>query len=316
VTELAARFGEALLQEIDKALGHAPESIQPIVIGTPFEVSHAFGGVVSDFESILAVIHHLLTDLLARLRPLQLGIRFLQIELHQVQINEHVTTDTTPAHRAASSSLEPASVRLVLTHPSHNLAHLWTLLRPRLEQINLGCGIEEIFLRATQTGRVVAEQLTLWPDDSLRESTLTSSAYGELLDQLVSRLGTKAVTQLEAVPTYVPERAFRRVAPHAVRSKEARPIYPAARPSRLFDMPEPLRVMALVPDGRPTWLQWKDESHEIIAGTGPERIAPPWWENQPMPPRDYFIIQSAQGRWLWVFRDRQSGQWFVHGEWT
>jgi protein ImuB len=29
--------------------------------------------------------------------------------------------------------------------------------------------------------------------------------------------------------------------------------------------------------------------------------------------RDYFIAADDRGRMFWVFRERRSGQWFLHG---
>ncbi|WP_420350957.1 hypothetical protein [Paenirhodobacter sp.] len=49
--------------------------------------------------------------------------------------------------------------------------------------------------------------------------------------------------------------------------------------------------------------------------TGPERIAPEWW--QPPDPyglRDYWRIDTIQGRRLWLFFTPQDPRWFVQGE--
>ncbi len=79
--------------------------------------------------------------------------------------------------------------------------------------------------------------------------------------------------------------------------------------------------MAITPDGPPSWLRWRDESLTITAGIGPERIAAEWWrEANPnasaLPTRDYFKVQDASGRWLWVYREIETGRWFLHGEWA
>jgi hypothetical protein len=38
------------------------------------------------------------------------------------------------------------------------------------------------------------------------------------------------------------------------------------------------------------------------------------WEGPPA--RDYFKVQTAEGRWLWLLRRAPSGRWSVHGEWA
>jgi protein ImuB len=44
---------------------------------------------------------------------------------------------------------------------------------------------------------------------------------------------------------------------------------------------------------------------------GPERIETGWWDNHPHQ-RDYFVAQTQQGQYLWVFRD-QHNTWFIQG---
>jgi protein ImuB len=51
--------------------------------------------------------------------------------------------------------------------------------------------------------------------------------------------------------------------------------------------------------------------------TGPERIAPEWWlsdENWRNGVRDYWHVETRQGRRLWLFYTPQNPGWFVHGE--
>lgn len=295
--ELAARFGDELLTAIDRTIGRTHEVIEPIRVHTPLEVSHAFDGPVTAIGAILVVTNKLLTDLVGEIKTLRQGVHSLLVEFHRMR-------------------LESACVSLELTHPSNNLAHLWSLLRPRLERVNLGYGVEEVLLRAVRVGRVAEEQLTLWPDDSRDEQTTQSASFGELLDQLVYRLGAEAVTHAAPVQTFTPERAFRRVVPNEARAPSTQPVYPASRPSRLLDVTERLRVIALVPEGPPAWFKWRHEEHNVIASVGPERIASSWWGRAPAQTRDYFMVQDELGRWLWVFHDRGSGHWFVHGEWA
>jgi hypothetical protein len=203
------------------------------------------------------------------------------------------------------------------------------------------------------------------------------------------------VTHIEAVETHVPERAFawkshegqnvetsKRIGngqlgiPHSAfriphfskpRSREGKGIADRPdRPSRLWDVPEPARVIALFPEGPPAWIEWRGRGRAVIASRGPERIALPWWREklknrkvekskslsmvdcrlsigklpEPRAPaldakcpgsaratlqnvetsnpkgRDYYEVQDEDGRWLWLFRNRGSGEWFVQGEWT
>ena len=292
--ELATRFSPELPAALDQALGHAAETIEPVTLSHPPARTHAFDAPVTLLAAITTVTHDLLAALAAELRHRRHGVQVLQAEFKPI--------------RGA-----PATITLNLTYPSHHVDHLWSLLAPKVERVNLGFGIEEIRLQAQQTSPLADTQPTFWQDDTAADQ---AAAFGELVDQLVTQLGPRAVMQVATVPTHVPERAFRRVKPEARPAHRFDPPAAVERPSRLLNPPEPLRVLALLPDGPPAWLQWHQAAYEIIASVGPERITPPWWEPQPLATRDYFRVQTAVGRWLWIFREPDTGQWFVHGEWA
>jgi protein ImuB len=55
--------------------------------------------------------------------------------------------------------------------------------------------------------------------------------------------------------------------------------------------------------------------HGVRQCFGPERIAGAWWRGERFV-RDYYRLQDESGRWLWVFRERFAGRWFVHGWWS
>jgi len=294
---LAARFDDNLLRTIDQALGDVPELVEPVTEPRTFETAQAFDGPVTDRGIIESVSRSLLSDLVRELNTLQKGMRAMAIELRRIL-------------------LEPVRVVLRLTSPSNNPAHLWSLLRPKLERANLGHGVEEVLLRAVQIGPVRQEQLTLWCDVLASGPAAQSTDFAELLDQLVHRLGARAVTQIQAVQSYVPERAFGHVSPSATPARTTERVRFTPRPSCVMAAPERVRVMALVPDGPPVRIQRRHHEHDIVAGTSPERIALPWWSDPQAQTRDYFMVQDTHGRWLWLFRDGASAEWFLHGEWV
>jgi protein ImuB len=83
--------------------------------------------------------------------------------------------------------------------------------------------------------------------------------------------------------------------------------------------PASASVLAVVPDGPLARVSVWGEAMDITQTHGPERIAGAWWREDEQGgaslSRDYFRVQTAEGRWLWVFRCRD-GRWFVHGEWA
>jgi len=296
---LAARFGPALLQRLDEAAGSAAETLRPVQALRRFEASRAFDGPIRRWEIVSAVTRQLLAELLSQLRSLERGILVLAVRLRRVDL-----------------AAETMSLRL--THPTRDERHLWDLLRPRLERAHLGYGVEEIVVRAARTARLPAEQAAFLSDPR-HDASAADRALGELVDRLTDRLGDRAVTRARLAETYVPEQAFVHAPVGTLTSgrgprRDAR-LYPAHRPSQLFDAPEPARVLSLVPDGPPAWIEWRGVRATVHSSAGPERIAFPWWTRGTAAGRDYYEVDDDLGRRLWVYRDHDSGRWFVHGQW-
>jgi len=91
----------------------------------------------------------------------------------------------------------------------------------------------------------------------------------------------------------------------------------AARPVHLLPMPRELRVMSASgePGEEQLPLTFTDgrQTYRVIHAMGPERIAGLWWEGRDKT-RDYYDIETAEGKRFWVFRVPQTGRWFLHGE--
>lgn len=303
--ELAVRFGIELLRRLDQAAGDTVETISPVQHSIPLEVCHTFDGPVSRLDAIQATVEQLLSALVVELEKQNTGLYFLRIAFRRV--------DMTPAH-----------VSLALAHPSRSRNHLWSLIHPKLERMHWGYGVERIVLRAVQTGRVRHKQMALWSGELSSERLDEPTALGELLDRMMNRLGRNSVTTIEPIETYIPEqafvtRAFLKTSHYGVCGANGvgkERVFPGNRPSRLFDTPEPARVMALVPDGPPVWLRRRGIESAIVTSNGPERIALPWWTEDRKTVRDYYAVQDEHGQWLWIFRDCHSGRWFVQGEWA
>ncbi len=93
----------------------------------------------------------------------------------------------------------------------------------------------------------------------------------------------------------------------------------------LLEWPEPIDVIAPVPDGPPVLFRWRRRAHRVAAAEGPERIGCEWWEHdgghhldRGPPGRDYYRIEDETGRRFWVYRedDYRPGvpsRWFLHG---
>jgi protein ImuB len=326
--QLAVRFDPLLLHRIDQALGLKPELLQPLRDTPIIEISRnledaGIGSGNSNQESLLTTSDELLHELCAQLEPLESGIRQLQIELHRA--------DAPPLIR-----------HLALGRASRNHTHLWKLLRVLLENLlprageapdplrfaetQLTFGIEKITLRALWIDRIEHQQHTAWDSARIEEDRV----FAELLDTFNTRLGEKQLhvqelcgvatdenrTKSEAFSHWRPSPSH---AAHAAAVSES--ITLGARPSILWEPPEPADALALMPDGTPQWIRWRSREHEVLIATGPERISDEWWRQNPAQyahahERDYFRVQLTSGLWLWIYRHSATRRWFVEGLWT
>lgn len=334
--ELAARFGSGLLRSIDVLLGHgAPPVMEFLPFAEPVEACKEFAGPTTCWEAVQGAVRELLTCLMTDIRKRSMGVCNLALKFRWV-------------------NADPTTLRLRLTHPARDEEHLWSLLRSRLERLNVGYGIEEIHLLADRTARVRHEQQELWPGLLMRQAAGHDAAWGCLCDQLIERLGAGAVMTARARETYLPEEAFfwqscawsgeegARERSGAAVEKSA--VYAALRPTRLFGRAEAARALLVTPDGPIVQVQWRGRTEAVRQSVGPERILVPWWRQQEEATkprshgaterggtqgriedteagadeegRDYYAVQGAAGTWLWMFRQRASGEWFVHGEWS
>lgn len=151
----------------------------------------------------------------------------------------------------------------------------------------------------------------------------------DLVDRLGSRLGLAAVRRPQPRESHLPERAFVLAAveeapPEKKASEKAasetgedwtKTPKAALRPLRLLPRPEPVQVVALLPDHPPAQFRWRRVLHEVVRAEGPERLLGEWWQIDPAlgdePPRDYFRVEDRDGRRYWLYRS--AGDWFLHG---
>jgi protein ImuB len=205
-----------------------------------------------------------------------------------------------------------ASREVVVGMASRDAKQLWGLLRPKVEGMNLGYGVEGVVLTAYWVQRIVHRQTGVWGMGEYGDRA--DEQFEAFLDTVINRWGTRRVLAARPTASHTPEvaRGFRDV--HEEKG-EAELLF-MDRPTVMLEEPEATGAVALQPDHPPSRLQWRGQEHLLSAGVGPERIATAWWGKQVSSTRDYFKVQTAAGTWLWVFRELESGEWFVHGLWT
>lgn len=208
---------------------------------------------------------------------------------------------------------EVRDISAATARASRDPDHLLRLFDDKLEKIDPGFGFDLITLAATQAEALANTQTRL---DGQAD---TGAELARLVDRLSARLGPKAVRSPTPHQSHIPERAEHWPPALATAPRPATP-HPA-RPMRLFDSPEEVRVLYAVPEGPPAQFVWRRQTHRVTRFAGPERIAPEWWQDKPGTRlRDYYRVEDDHGRRLWLYRDGILGdgrgevpRWFVHG---
>jgi protein ImuB len=193
--QLSQRFGSSLLQAIDHATGHLPQSIDPLIPPEPILAQRLFAGPSTQLQALSDATRQLVDSLTHTLHHQQLGALKLDLTLTRADLPE-------------------ARIPLQLTHPSRDAKHLWTLIRPKLESLHMGHGIESISLTASRTAPLGHAQTAAWglscqPQTSAKErQTRLDQPLSQLLDHLADRLGHQRLLTAEPRPSHLPEHSF------------------------------------------------------------------------------------------------------------
>jgi protein ImuB len=296
---------EAVLLRLDQALGLRAELRVPLRPAPDFVARLPFPEPLVCHDGVVGALAHLATELCLTLTRACRGARRVALWVC----------------RADGSS---TVIEAGLSTPSRKPEHLLRLLKDKIETIDVGFGVDLMALAALTTERLTPAQTTLSESEGETESE-------SLIDCLANRLGGRAVRRLVPKASHIPELA------QALRSAFAGPsLWPAPasakppRPPLLFPKPEPVAVLAEIPEGPPARFTWRHVTRRVVKSEGPERIAPEWWralksspvrkEKQRARPRDYYRIEDEDGHRYWIFRDGlyQESElsvpsWYLHG---
>jgi len=188
------------------------------------------------------------------------------------------------------------------------------------DPLDPGFGFDLIRLEAARAERFDAQSARLDESDNAKEEI----AY--LIDRLAARFGPQRVLSFCPLNSHIPEAASAAIPAQYTKPTKiawqrlSAPNEAPRRPLRMFARPEPIEVMAEVPDGPPLRFRWRRLAHAVNRAEGPERIAMEWWRQQePQPTRDYYRVEDDEGRRFWLYRDGLYGRetdrprWYVHG---
>lgn len=293
---LVLRFGPLLGRRLDQLQGTVSEPVDPLRDPDLASVRKVFGEPIGAPETIASYTTGLVHDLCAVLERRGLGARRLDLLFHRVD-----------------NSLQ--AIRVGTARAARDEKRLVRLLCDRIETIDPGFGIEIMELTATLAEPLVAQQAV---SSLIREE---AADIAGLVDVIVNRIGARRLYRIVPVESDVPERSVRRIAPLAPDDGATwQGRWP--RPARLLARPEPIEVMALLPDHPPAFFTWRGVRRKVKCADGPERIFGEWWKRDAelAAVRDYFQVEDTEGERFWLFRSGAEeevangiGRWFLHG---
>jgi protein ImuB len=275
---LARRLGAATVQDLDIALGRQCAPRRAFVPRERFRAR-------CDFETEIETVAYLekaLEPLIARcaqfLRERQAGVQALRLKLR---------------HRAGPATC----VHLGLASITSECRRLTDVLAHKLGRLELEAPVRGMELISGSLQPLSAASLDVFAGLT---GTGGRDTAPQLVERLRARLGEDAVYGVVSIPDHRPEAAWRRVHDLSL-------ICASRGGEKLADRGTDIP--------RPVWLLDAplSLSSGLILEQGPERIESGWWDGRGVA-RDYYVARwTPVGAKLWVFQERQSKHWYLHG---
>jgi protein ImuB len=307
---LARRLGPATVRDLDTALGRQAAPRRAFVPRQRFRARCDFETEIENAAYLEKALEPLVARCAQFLREHQAGVQTLRLKLR---------------HRA-----EPATcVHLGLASITSERRRLTDVLAQKLGRLELEAPVKGMELTSGSLQPLSAGSLDVFAGlagiGAGTGAGCGRDSMPQLVERLRARLGEDAVYGVVSIPEHRPEAAWRRV--HELSLVSAGRVGGKMADQATGDgMP------------RPVWLL--DAPLPLASGLvleqGPERIESGWWDGRGVA-RDYYIARQCAGRKpeptpvgrpqgegqdgpsqshgakLWVFQERQSKRWYLHG---
>lgn len=315
---LLARFGPLVLARLDQACGAAPEAIVARAAPAEWTFEWLFEHPTGRREMIQWTVEQLIGRVCQALAREGRGLLRLECRFEPEQ--GHAERFVVGLYR-----------------PSASPEHVGELVRLKLERLRFREPLASIRLRVLALARLEFRQREFFAAHESRDSPQELAA---LVDRLSNRLGAHAVArpwllasaQPEFACQYRPVCSLKDKIPRQSRGLTREPRKPpdrsgkaspesaavagsqapGARPVYLEPQPRALVAISVAPEGPPVQFRHAGRDERIVRVWGPERIETSWWRTRCVR-RDYYQVETERGERYWLFRELNSGQWFLHG---
>lgn len=288
---LARRFGQPLLDELDRALGLRPDPRPRHVPPPAFDERLELPARVDATPALEWAAFRLVEHLCRWLQASQKATRAFELAIE----HDGERPDTV---------LAPG-----LAEPAWHVDRLRPVLRERLAVLRLPAPASALRLRCRELDPAAPASGSLFPDPAG-----VAEALAPLVERLQARLGHEGVRRLQQVEDHRPEAAWRACEADLALLKR-RPSRASPATPRLAALPRPLWLLdSPLALGERNGLPFREGPLSLLAG--PERIESGWWDDRSVQ-RDYFVAEDSLHRLLWIYRERlgddAAGGWFLHG---
>ncbi len=287
------RFGQGLLDDIDRALGRLPEARSFFQVPAAFLATIELPSEVTQSEALLFAARRLLLQLAGFLAARSGGVQRITVRL---------------AHRSATTE-----ITIGMLAPSRDITHFTLLLRERMASLMLRDPVRAITISADDVVPLAGDNIALFAEDPAGTVQEAGQSWQRLIERLRMRLGNASVQGLAVAADHRPEEASLSIEPVAS-GRSGTPsgtrqlqFHFGERPFWLLAEPRPIREIGSTPHDE------DEQPLELLAG--PERIESGWWNGREAM-RDYFVARSRNRALLWIYRERRpadNGGWYVHG---
>jgi len=277
------------VQDLDIALARQPAPRRAFVPRERFRERCDFESEIETAAYLEKALEPLVERCAQFLRERQAGVQALRLKLR---------------HRAGPATC----VHLGLASITSERRRLADVLIQKLERLELPSPVRSMELKSGSLQPLSAASLDAFAGLAGNGGRDTAP---QLVERLRARLGEDAVYGVVSIAEHRPEAAWRRV--HELRLASV--LHAGARMTGLGadqvadqGMPRPVWLL-----GTPLPL-----SEPGLLEQGPERIESGWWDGKGVA-RDYYVARQrggahqAHGAKLWVFQERRSKRWYLHG---
>ena len=317
---LARRLGTAVVQDLDIALGRQFAPRRAFVPRERFRARCDFETEIENAAYLEKALEPLIERCAQFLRERQAGVQALRLRLrHRAKPATCVhlgLASITGERRRLMDVVTQKLTRLELSAPVRSMELISGSLQP------LSAGSLDAFVRLVGAG--TGAGVGAGRGRPLGEGRDSPS---QLVERLRARLGDEAVYGVARISEHRPEAAWRRVHELSLtcarwgieKRMDANAGEGMPRPVWLLDAPLPLPLPLPLPESLP--LPEPGMPHHqsgLILEEGPERIESGWWDGKGVA-RDYYVARQVRGAprshgaKLWVFQERRSKRWYLHG---